>query len=92
MPKNDEPPAAANAELSLRRAFMFPLFLGPNAEAHYAGKGIKLDSKDSPILWFKPKGAKTYRVIYADLTVKDSDAAPIVPGATPIGGAPPAPK
>ena len=37
----------------------------------YAGKGIKLDQADTPILWYLPKGAAGYHVIYADLSVRD---------------------
>jgi hypothetical protein len=59
---------------------------------HYAAKGAKIDEKDRPILWYKPKGSQTYRVIYADLTAKDAaaDALPkvestkLTPGPSPF--------
>ena len=38
---------------------------------HYAGEGAKLDNPNRPVLWYKPVKSETYRVIYADLTVKD---------------------
>ena len=38
---------------------------------HYAGRGVKMGKIDTPICWWKPDGAGTYRVIYADLTVAD---------------------
>lgn len=38
---------------------------------HYAGAGVSLNQLDMPIIWYRPKGLATYRVIYADLTVKD---------------------
>jgi len=47
-----------------------------SADAHYAGKGVKRGEKDRPIFWYRPEGKKTYRVIYADLSVRDSGKAP----------------
>ena len=54
------------------------------ADAHYAGKGVKLGAADTPIFWYRPKDSKKYRVIYADLSVRESDTAPSVPNAQPI--------
>lgn len=45
--------------------------LRPENDAHYAGGGVKLGTRGRPILWYKPTGAATYRVVYADLSVKD---------------------
>ena len=64
------------------RGFQFALGLPESADAHYAGKGIKRDAKNTPIFWYKPKDAKTYRVIFADLSIQDADAPPRVDGAT----------
>jgi outer membrane lipoprotein-sorting protein len=61
--------------------FGFALQLPETADAHYAGRGIERDAKDSPIFWYKPEGETAYRVIFADLTVKDSATAPKVEGA-----------
>jgi outer membrane lipoprotein-sorting protein len=66
---------------------------------HYAGKGAKLDETDRPVLWYKPAKSDKYRVIYADLTVKEvtADALPkieskkLTAGASPFV-APAAPK
>ncbi len=38
---------------------------------HYAGKGVKLGDKTTPVCWYKPKDSKTYRVVYGDLSIKD---------------------
>ena len=38
---------------------------------HYAGNGVKFGSPDTPVLWYRPVGSGTYRVIYADLSVRD---------------------
>ncbi len=45
--------------------------LKPENDSHYAGKDVKLGTPDQPIFWYKPTGAEKYRVIYADLSVKD---------------------
>ena len=54
------------------------------ADAHYAGKGVKVGAADTPIFWYRPKDAKKYRVIYADLSVREADTAPRVPNAQPV--------
>jgi len=38
---------------------------------YYRGKGVKLGEADKAIFWYRPKGSKTYRVIYGDLRVED---------------------
>ena len=38
---------------------------------------MKLDTPDRPIFWYKPTGADKYRVIYADLSVKEAAPAEI---------------
>jgi hypothetical protein len=37
----------------------------------YLGKGAKFGDKDRIVCWYRPKGSKSYRVVYADLSVKD---------------------
>jgi outer membrane lipoprotein-sorting protein len=50
---------------------------------HYAGKDVKLNAPDRPIFWFKRHQADTtYKVLYADLSVKE----------VPAGEAPKAPS
>ena len=39
---------------------------------YYRGKGVKLGEADKAIFWYRPKGSKTYRVIYGDLRVEDA--------------------
>jgi hypothetical protein len=55
-----------------------------DANAHYAGKGVKLGAADTPVFWYRPGGLKKYRIIYADLSVREADTAPSVPNAEPI--------
>ena len=67
--------------ITIGRGFQFAILLPEAADAHYAGKGVKRDANDRPIFWYLPEGSKKYRVVYADLTVRDADAAPKVPDA-----------
>jgi len=53
------------------RGITFYMMLKPENDPHYVGGGVKLGMPDCPILWYKPTGADKYRVIYADLSVKD---------------------
>ncbi len=74
----------AEAQIKLQRGLTFALMLPTDADAHYAGKSVKLGAADKPIFWYRPKDAKKYRVIYADLSVRDADAPPRVPNAQPV--------
>lgn len=57
--------------LSMTRGLRFYMELPKGSAKHYAGKGVKLNTPDTPIFWYRPEKSETYRVIYADLTVKD---------------------
>ena len=61
----------------------FAASLPPEADAHYAGKGVSLGAADKPIFWYRPKDTKKYRVIYADLSVRDADTPPSMPVVQP---------
>jgi hypothetical protein len=37
----------------------------------YAGNGVKINTPDTPIFWYRPAGSQMYHVIYADLTVRE---------------------
>jgi outer membrane lipoprotein-sorting protein len=52
----------------------FYMQLEPENDAHYAGGGVKLGTPDRPILWYRPSDAAKYRVVYADLSVKEMSA------------------
>jgi hypothetical protein len=67
--------------MTIGRGMEFALKLPESADSHYAGKGVKLGEPNRPIFWYKPEGANAYRVIYADLSVKDAQSAPEVAGA-----------
>ena len=53
------------------QGILFYMSLKPENDAHYAGGGVKLGTPNRPIFWYKPTGAKQFRVIYADLHVKE---------------------
>ncbi len=63
--------------------FAFAASRPPDADAHYAGRGVSLGAAERPIFWYRPLGGKTYRVIYGDLSVRDADTPPSVPNAQP---------
>jgi hypothetical protein len=70
----------AQDSLRLYRGFSFATALAKDEkwDAHYAGAGVKLGTPDRPIFWYKPADSEKYRVIYADLSAGEVDAAPIV--------------
>ena len=72
----------------LQRGLSFATRLPPSADAHYVGKGVSFGAADTPIFWYRPKDSKNYRVIYADLSVRDSDTPPNVTKGPPV----PAPR
>jgi hypothetical protein len=69
------------------RGLGFAAELPREADAHYAGKGVSLGAPGTPIFWYRPKDAKKYRVIYADLSVREADTSPNVSRAQPVPAA-----
>ena len=59
------------------QGMMFYNMLTSQNDSHYVGGGVKLGTPDRPIFWYKPTGADKYRVIYADLSVKEAALAEI---------------
>jgi outer membrane lipoprotein-sorting protein len=57
--------------LKHQQGMNFYNILGTQNNSHYAGKDVKLGTSERPIFWYKPTGSENYRVIYADLSVKD---------------------
>jgi hypothetical protein len=72
--------------LKIGRGFQFAQQLPAGADGHYAGKGATKDQSDRPIFWYMPEGKTAYRVIYGDLTVRESETAPEVKDAVKVGG------
>ena len=67
--------------LKVGRGLQFALTLPAESDAHYAGTGAKLGDAKRAIFWYKPVGAEKYRVIYADLSLKESTEPPKAPNA-----------
>ena len=58
---------------AMGRGFMFFRQLSPKGiEWHYVGKGVEFGDADTAVFLYRPKDSDTYRVIYGDLSVKDS--------------------
>ena len=72
-----------NSKVKLQAGLKFAVSLPPEADSHYAGKGVSLGAVDTPIFWYRPKDSEKYRVIYADLSVRDAETPPSVPDAQP---------
>jgi len=71
-------------QVPVQRGLMFVLALPPEADAHYAGKGVSFGTAEKPVFWYRPKGSTKYRVIYGDLSLRQTESAPSVPSAQPI--------
>ena len=74
--RNEE---GSEAQATLQRGMMFTVLLPKEADSHYAGKGVSLGAADTPIFWYRPKDARKYRVIFADLSVHQVDTPPSAP-------------
>ena len=62
-PNEEQMQKMVEAQTRLQRGLMFAVVLPPDADAHYAGKGVSLGAADTPIFWYRPKDSKKYRVI-----------------------------
>ncbi len=82
-PEQKRAQAWSEAQSKLQRGLRFAFLLPKEADSHYAGKGVSLGAADTPIFWYRPKESKAYRVVYADLSVRDADTPPSVPVAQP---------
>lgn len=79
------------AELQpMTSALGFVWTMQPENDWHYAGRGVKLGEAEKAIVWYRPTGADNYRVIYGDLSVRETrpDALPAAP---PGAAEPPSP-
>ena len=57
--------------MKLWRGYTFFHVVAHDGAYRYAGQGAKLGEAGRPIFWYQPQGAATWRVIYADLSVRD---------------------
>lgn len=80
--KDKQPtPEQMQETVKVTRGFQFTTQLPPEADAHYAGAEAKYGDKEQVVFWYRPEKSKAYRIIYADLSVKESDVAPDVENA-----------
>jgi len=84
-PSDEQMQKIMNASIKIGRGFQFILQLPPDAEATYAGKGVKHGAKDTPIFWYRPAGRAHFLVLDAELVMHDRETAPQVAGAQRIG-------
>lgn len=57
--------------MKLLRGLKFVMTLPPEADWHYTGAQATFGDATKPIFWYRPPGSTTYRVIYADLSIRD---------------------
>jgi hypothetical protein len=73
--QSDEYKSFMELGTKLARGFGFLQELPSDIDWRYAGKGVKLNTPERPIFWYRTPGREDYRVIYADLSVKVVEAA-----------------
>jgi outer membrane lipoprotein-sorting protein len=73
--------------MELGRGLTFANIQTAESDAHYAGRNVKAGTK-APIFWYKPKSEGKYRVLSADWTWTESEAAPEAKNAVKLGGFP----
>jgi outer membrane lipoprotein-sorting protein len=81
-PTPDDVFALQGLIMKMSRGGMFVANLPATSDKHYAGKGVKLNTPDTPVFWYRPENSKTWRVIYADLSTKEVQEMPAAPPAT----------
>lgn len=67
------------SQRKINRGMRFAALLPKESDRHYAGRGVSIGEPDTPVLWYRPKDAEKYRVIYADLSVQEAGVPPRVP-------------
>jgi len=58
--------------MKMARGMVFVTSLPAESDWTYAGENVKYGDSETPVFWYKPEGSQTYRVIYGDLSVKDT--------------------
>jgi outer membrane lipoprotein-sorting protein len=57
--------------IRMTNGMLFVYRLPQNSNWRYMGENVKFGTTDKPIFWYRPAGSQMYRVIYADLTVRE---------------------
>jgi hypothetical protein len=68
---NLTPPQIIETAMRWGQGLVFIRFFKGQGQWHYAGQGIQLGDRHTPIFWYQPQKSKTWRVIYGDLSVKE---------------------
>lgn len=69
--RKDAETKGAQSMITISRGWMFASDPKNGEDFHYAGTGARLGTAGVPVFWYRPKDAKVYRVIDADLRVRD---------------------
>ena len=85
-PSRGNTQALSESLLKVVRGFGFAVEQLANADSHYAGNGVSRGAANVPIFWYRPQNTKCYRVIYADLSVRDADEPPSSSNPQPVPG------
>ena len=64
--------------IKITRGFQFVLTLSKETDAYYARAGAKYGDAQRAVLWYRPTGSDKYRVIFADLSVREASEMPSV--------------
>lgn len=65
-------PEKTQLGLKLWRGYTFFHVVAHDGVYRYTGQGARLGEAQRPIFWYQPPGSATWRVIYADLSVRDA--------------------
>ena len=76
--KQDATAEQQRESIRIARGFQFVLMLPKEADAHYARAGAKYGDAERAVLWYKPTGSDKYRIILADLSVREANEMPSV--------------
>ncbi len=60
--------------MDMGRGITFVEQLPAESDWHYAGQGVTFGDAATPIFWYRPEGSGMYRVIYADMNVRELPA------------------
>ena len=59
--------------MSIQKTVLFLAMMSTRAEEwKYVGKDVKLGDAESVVMWWRPKGAKTCRVVFGDLKIRNA--------------------
>ena len=61
-----------------------------NGTWRYAGGGVRLGDRATPVCWWRPEGSDAFRVVYGDLQIKEATTEP-VPAPRPPASSPASP-